>query len=166
MPYLVDGHNLIGTWPGLRVGDRRAEEHLRIVLARFLRRRRVKGVLVFDGDPPDGEARRERDLGPLRVVYAGPGAGAADRRILRRVEELERPREWTVVTSDRALGQACRSRGARWVRSAELRGEMEALLASGERGSEDSPALRPHEVEDWLAWFEREGGESSDGEES
>jgi predicted RNA-binding protein with PIN domain len=107
--------------------------------------------------------RREQDLGPLRIVYAGPGPGAADRVILRRVEELDRPGEWTVVTSDRALGQACRSRGARWVRAGELRAEMEPVLAAEEEGGEDTASLRPHEVEDWLAWFERQGAKGGKG---
>jgi predicted RNA-binding protein with PIN domain len=110
-------------------------------------------ILVFDGDPPDDGTRRDLSLGPLRVLYAGPGAGAADRRIVELVEARARPREWTVVTSDRALGQACRTRGALWQRAAEFRSLLEQALARGE--DETRGALGPDEVADWLAWFEQ-----------
>ena len=66
MPLLIDGDNLLGTWPGRKRSDaeRRA---LTGQLDRLATRQRRRVVIVFDGPQPPGH-----HPGP-DVHFAGPG---------------------------------------------------------------------------------------------
>jgi predicted RNA-binding protein with PIN domain len=113
VPYLIDGDNLLGTWP-----DRARSEEQRRELAAELDRcsramaRRV--VVVFDGLRPPEQAPL------LDVHYAGPGSDA-DSLLLTLLRCEREPHAWTVVTSDRALGDRCRYLGAAVERSDRFR---------------------------------------------
>ena len=138
MPYLVDGDNLLGTWPGRSrsEGEKRA---LCRQLLRFARRQRRRVVVVFDGpNPPVPFPSND-------AVFSGPGR-SADAVIMDRLRHEADPRGWTVVTSDRSLGDQCRWIGARVERSDRFR----PLLGEQSEG-EDSD--EPVDVGDWLDWF-------------
>ncbi|HKQ61349.1 MAG TPA: NYN domain-containing protein [Candidatus Polarisedimenticolaceae bacterium] len=138
MPWLVDGDNLLGTWPG-----RRRTERERRALAQQLGRLAVREgrrvVVVFDGPTPPGPA-----FGP-EVHFAAPAS--ADQRILAWLEREADPRGWTVVTSDRSLADRCRHRQARVERSDAFR----KRLAPG--GEAEKPE-READVSYWLEQFE------------
>ncbi len=145
---LIDGHNLMGRTPGLSLAD---EERSRAVLverlAAWASGRREPVLAVFDGNRAGG-AHAER-VGALGVVYA-PAGRSADDEILRRLERGN-PRTVTVVTSDRGLARAARSRGARVLTCEQLLERM-ASRARGRPGPE--PAAAPDEVEYWLRKFQ------------
>jgi len=64
VPILVDGDNLLGTWPGRRRSDaeRRA---LAFELGRFATQQRRRVVVVFDGPAPPSSTLGED------VLFAG-----------------------------------------------------------------------------------------------
>ncbi len=104
MPRVIDGDNLLGTWPGRSRAD--AEKHALAREVDGLRReenRRV--VLVFDGSSPPGVS-----YGP-DVRFAGKGR-KADAVILELLRQESDKRGWTVVTNDRSLADQCRWLGA------------------------------------------------------
>jgi predicted RNA-binding protein with PIN domain len=119
MAYLVDGDNLLGTWPDRRRTDaeRRA---LADELARLARHERRRCVVVFDGyaetTPPED----------VDVVFAGRSRSADD-AILERLRHESAPGDWTVVTADRSLGDRCRHLGATVVRSDRFRRRLREL---------------------------------------
>jgi predicted RNA-binding protein with PIN domain len=139
VPILVDGDNLLGTWPGRRRSDaeRRA---LAFELGRFAARQRRRVVVVFDGPAPPSS-----DLGQ-DVLFAGSGRSADD-VILGLLRNETDPRGWTVATSDRSLGDQCRWLGARIERSDRFR----RRLGPG-RGAE-----KPDRETDVAYWLERFG---------
>lgn len=138
MPFLVDGDNLLGTWPGRKRSD--AERRgLAFELDRFAARHRRRVVVVFDGNPPPGV-----DLGP-DVRFSGPGR-TADDVILGFLRDVEDRRGWIVVTSDRSLGDQCRYLDARVERADGFRKRL--LNQSGEEKPQ-----REDDVEYWLAQF-------------
>ena len=105
MPRIVDGDNLLGTWPGRLRSDRERRTLAREIATLALRERR-RVVVVFDGvAPPD--LRPGSDL-----LFAGP-ARSADDAILETLRGETDRRGWTVVTNDRSLGDQCRYLGAR-----------------------------------------------------
>ncbi len=68
-------------------------------------------VVVFDRQPRDVTPGAH---GPIEVVFASrQGRNAADHDIVELVAEDEAPATITVVTSDRALAERVRQRGAR-----------------------------------------------------
>jgi len=138
VPLLVDGDNLLGTWPGRRRSDAERRK-LAFDLGRYSTRERRRVVVVFDGVAPPG-----MNLGP-DVHFAG-GHRTADDLILELLRREKEPRGWTVVTSDRSLGDQCRHLRARVERSDRFRGR----LAGG--AGEEKPE-REDDVDYWLEQF-------------
>jgi predicted RNA-binding protein with PIN domain len=138
MPWLIDGDNLLGTWPGRQRSDaeRRA---LALELQRIAAGRGRQVVVVFDGNAPPG-ARFGAG-----VLFAGPGR-TADDVIVSLLREQEDPAGWVVVTSDRPLGDHCRHVGARIERSDRFRARLQGAQA------QEKPE-RESEIEYWLDVF-------------
>lgn len=147
---LVDGHNLIGRAPGLSLGDEAgSREALLRRLAAFRSGRREALTVFFDGPRPGAAA--EQRFGGLGVVYSGAGA-TADDEILRRLDRGN-PRAATVVTSDRALADQARGRGARVESCEAFLGRLEARRAGP--APAEKPRAEPGEVDRWLDLFTR-----------
>jgi len=150
MPFLVDGDNLLGTWPGRKRSDaeRRA---LAFELGRFSARSRRRIVLVFDGtEPPGGQPGTE-------VHFSGRGR-TADDLILDYLRGVGDRRGWIVITSDRSLGDQCRYLDARLERCDRFR---KRLI---EHTTEEKPE-HESDVEYWLEQFgdDREDQRPDDG---
>lgn len=136
MILLVDGYNVVYGAPesrGAALGDARAELERR--LAAYRARHRTVGVEVYwDGDRdvrPSGITRVQG----IRVVYT---SGSADRAIVERVRELDRPGRVTVVTDDGALARRVRAEGAAVLPVAALAERLKGPLPPG-----DEQKLRP-----------------------
>src|SRR5207249_12292315 len=98
MPYIVDGHNLLGQTPGLSLTDPGDRGRLVSVLAAFCRERRCRMTIFFDGEPPRG-GRAVLHLGGVRIVHSGRGRSADD-AILDMIRGSRTPADITLVTSD------------------------------------------------------------------
>ena len=152
MPYLVDGNNVMGQSVGWHKDKRRARLLLLDKLAAFAERKGASVSVVFDGAPDDfvADGSLYRDV---RVHYSARGSDA-DARIRSLVEAARERRTLIVVTSDRALADSVRARGARVLRSGEFRRMM------GERGAgeEANPGaekkeVRPDDTAHWMRYF-------------
>ena len=119
--WIVDGHNVIFAVPTLQrlqISGRREEARARLAeaLEQFSIARGERVLVVFDGarvSGPTGGDRRPL----LEIVYAPPGEGAADDRIVRAARTgSERGLAITVVTNDVATLANRLPRGVRHVR--------------------------------------------------
>jgi predicted RNA-binding protein with PIN domain len=121
--YLVDGNNLMGQIPGWHRDKPAARRRLLKQLAAFARSNKEQISVVFDGKPdeliPDGSAYHG-----VKVLYASKGSDA-DARIKKLVESSQSKQHIIVVTSDKRLALAVRSRGANSMRSGQFRRLME-----------------------------------------
>jgi predicted RNA-binding protein with PIN domain len=109
--YLIDGYNVIlsssfGSKEKGGVRGRRevpsvdAERlHFLRLLAEYVRRKRVRMTVVWDGGAPGVRSRSETNNG-VQNIYT-PSGLKADEQIIRLVEKRENPREVTVVSDDR-----------------------------------------------------------------
>ena len=100
MYFLIDGYNLIFTLSC----SKKSLQSLRQEVIQYLRkefaRKKIKGMLVFDG-----AHRRDEESGlsypsPLIVAYA-PKGQSADEYIIEKLEISKNPKIITVITNDR-----------------------------------------------------------------
>lgn len=152
---LVDGHNLIGRLPDIRLEDRDDEARLVSRLQAYAGRTRKRVTVVFDRGMPGGRSENLSG-GRVTVVFAPTGRNA-DRVLIERIRRSRNPRGLIVVTSDREVIAAAEGRGARVIHSEAFAGELEASPASSGGAKEDAH-LSPEEVEAWLALFEEREG--------
>ena len=143
MPRVIDGDNLLGTWPGRSRGDADKRALAReIDVLRREEKRRV--VVVFDGSPPPGVSYG------ADVLFSGRGR-KADAVILELLRHEDDKRGWTVVTNDRSLADQCRFMGAR----------VEGTHGFRERLSRDSSGEKPEVADDMGYWLEQFGEDDS-----
>lgn len=150
MPYLIDGHNLIGQTPGLSLEDPDDEARLVQLVKRFCSRRKKKATVIFDRGLPGGSSPLSG--GGVEVRFA-PLSSTADALIRRRLRELPDAKNWTVVTSDVEVARTARAKGARVTSSAEFAAEMAAADARVEKGEAD---LSKDEVARWEEIFRQQ----------
>lgn len=143
MARIVDGDNLLGSWPGRDRSDAE-KRNLAGEIGRMAAADRRRVVLVFDGEsptPPPGGAETR---------FAGRGRTADDLILAFLRAEPERA-GWTVVTSDRSLADRCRSLGATVERCDVFRKRIEAR-----------PEREKPEHTDVSFWLEVFGGSGPD----
>ena len=141
MPTVIDGDNLLGTWPGRSRGDADKRTLAREVdVLRRTEKRRF--VVVFDGSPPPGVSYG------TDVLFSGSGR-TADAVILELLRHESDKRGWTVVTNDRSLADQCRWLGAR----------VESARSFRERLVVDSAGEKPEKEGDLTYWLGQFGGD-------
>jgi predicted RNA-binding protein with PIN domain len=154
MPYIIDGHNLIGALPTISIRDPEDERLLIDMLQTFLSRARKKGVVYFDRRAPGAEASRRTPNLQIRFVSRPQRADDAIRAHIQRLGR-EAP-NWTVVSSDRELIALALRAGARSMHSQQFA----TLLSPSHAGETDAEKpSRPRsqeEIEAWEALFSRD----------
>jgi predicted RNA-binding protein with PIN domain len=149
MPYLIDGHNLIGQMPDLSLADPDDERKLVELLRAFLVRTGKKGAVIFDKGQPGGGTQWSNNV--LEVRFA-PMPKTADDVIRERLMREKNPRGLVVVTADQALATAARRVRATVTPSADFAREMK-LKPSTLRKKEAN--LTAEEIEAWEKEFKR-----------
>lgn len=140
MPWLVDGDNLLGAWPG-RARTAAERQALALELRALANRERRRIVVVFDG-APSGPAPG------VDVEYSGAGRSADD-CILARLRAAADPAGWTVVTNDRSLADRCR-----WSRA-----RVEACHVFRRRVPRQPAGEKPEREDDAGYWLRVFGGD-------
>jgi len=151
MPFLIDGHNLIGRGqlPDLRLDDPEDEAKLVARLRAYCARTGKRVTVVFDRGLPGG--RSELSGGGVKVVFASAGH-TADGILRERIRRARDPRGLTVVTSDREVIAAAQAREARVMRSEEFAAQLSASRPV-EVGGKKKEHLSAEEVKEWLQIF-------------
>lgn len=116
MPYLIDGYNLLRAVQGIHEEYAQiAEAGLCRILSEYIRIKRSRGQIVFDGiGPPDRSVLC--GYGNLEVFFSGQRYEADD-VIEEKIEDNSAPKSLIVVSSDRRIRAAANSRKAVAVRS-------------------------------------------------
>ncbi|MDX2029076.1 MAG: NYN domain-containing protein [Blastocatellia bacterium] len=157
--YLIDGNNVIGG----RVGWHRDKEGARLRLIRelavFVRVRKIRLTVVFDGAPdpafPEGASHRG-----VRILYARKGSDA-DTRIIEMVEAERNRKNLVVITSDGRLLARVRVCGVRVLRAGEFRRLLDETLADAPaRANPEEPA--DNDMDSWMRYFGVDPDEEDD----
>lgn len=155
MPLLIDGHNLIGKMPNLRLDDPEDEARLVARLRAFAARTGQRITVVFDQGLPGGRSR-ELSGGGIEVIFA-PIGRSADGILRERIRRARDPRGLIVVTSDRTIATEARACGAHVMRAEEFAAQLSARPQAV--GTKPDEHLSPQEVKEWLRVFESRGRE-------
>jgi len=149
MPLLIDGHNLIGRMSDLSLDDPDDEVKLVQRVRRHCLRHRRQATIIFDAGLPGGPAPH-LSAPPVAVVFAAPGV-TADHLICQRIRRARDPRGLLVVSSDRVVQEAARSRGGRVIPAEEFA----AQLADDQTREPGEQGLSKEQVAEWLELFSR-----------
>ncbi len=152
MPILIDGHNLIGQMSDISLEDPDDEVHL-VQRLRAYRARTGKSItVVFDNGGFYSPPSKLSGAG-IRVRFA-PLGSSADVLLKKYIRRAANPRGLKVVSSDQAVMQAARERGAQVVSASTFAAELSQLGVVKDRPERK---LSPEEVAEWLKIFGSEG---------
>jgi predicted RNA-binding protein with PIN domain len=151
MPYLVDGNNLAHALGLSRDGLADRDACLKTVAA-FCRSRGARATVFFDGPAPGG-ARTSIHLHRVRVVFSE--ARSADDLILDLLKTSKSPKDFTLVTSDKSLGDRARREGVTIQRCHEFTTRLDkGPVEAGDRSEKPAGRESSEEIEAWLAVFD------------
>jgi hypothetical protein len=158
MPYLIDGHNLIGALPDIDIADPDDEAKLLIKLKGFAARRRSKCTVIFDSGLPGGASSMSSRS--VTVIFASARHSNADALLKRRIATIRDVKGWTVVSSDREVADYARRRRMRQLTAQEFAREMERPAAAPDAGDVDEkPAPSQADVDEFMSLFGADNAE-------
>lgn len=149
MYYLIDGYNLIFSLAESKESLQILRQKVIRALQKQFARRKISGMLVFDG-----AHRRDEESGlsyssSLVVAYA-PKGQSADEYIVEHIEVATNPKQITVVTNDRGLARHSKSAGAK----VQLNDEFIAWLKKRKKKTAEEPAETQQNIDRLLKIFE------------
>ncbi len=153
MHYLIDGHNLISKMDAISLEDPNDEVKMVLLLRKWAAGKRNRKVtVVFDGGVPGGEDQY-LSTSKVKVLFA-PGNLSADDLIITRINRVDNPTEYMVVTSDREVQSAARKRKLALITSEDFSPMVDAT-DSGDDNVEISPdpEISADELTEWLELF-------------
>ena len=153
MQWLIDGHNLIGQMPNLRLDDAHDEEELLEYLRRYRARTGHTVTVVFDAGQ-DYQPAKTHQQGGITVQFVRQGQ-TADQVLIRRIHQVKNPQAVMVVTSDREVEQAARQARIRVVSAQEFARRLHQPTSLAEEKGQTDIELSPDEVDEWLTIFNR-----------
>lgn len=151
MPYIIDGHNLIGALPDISLGDAEDERELMAKLQASLSQLRKRAVVYFDRRAPG--AKGALHTPNIQVRFIGRPK-TADDAIRRHIKALGREApNWTVVSTDWELRDLARRSGAVSMTSQEFATLMSRRQGPDPDGGAEKPS--PPTSEGEIAAWER-----------
>lgn len=155
MPLLVDGHNLIGQVTGLSLADADDEAQLVLLLRRYSTAKRGRQVIVVFDRGVYGHPQQLNGYGI--TCYFARSPQDADAELIKRLRAIQRPREWTLVTSDQAIVRVAAERGVRVIGAHEFARQLQAGPIRTAAAPEEKRDVRlsDAEVEEWLEFFRK-----------
>lgn len=124
---IVDGYNMINSWPELKsIGKdnfESAREKLIELLENYRAYKGMRAVLVFDAHLVKGSMEKHETFGGLEIVYTKENE-TADAYIEKLADEVGRMYNILVATSDWLEQQVVLGRGAARISARELRTEV------------------------------------------
>ncbi len=156
MPYIIDGNNLVGSSPDISLEDPDARDKVIEIVRQFQQNRKNSVTVVFDGQP--GEVVKVQDMpSKFNIVYPRNGV-TADDEIKHILNGFTYFKEVVLVTSDRALKDFARKKGAKTVNAIEFYYELKRFSRvhgkKEEKKKRIEVELSDSEVDQWMKIFD------------
>lgn len=149
MPYIIDGHNLVGKIPSLNLDDLDDEQELIKLLQEYCLQTGKDIEVYFDKSATGHTRAHVHGRVTARFVRSGETADQAIARHLKRLGN--QAANWTVVSSDRQVQNAAKRARARVIPSETFSADL--LAESASPGSSDEPNINEDEIDEWLDLF-------------
>jgi predicted RNA-binding protein with PIN domain len=148
MPYLIDGHNLIGKMSGVSLSDIDDEMAVVQLLDIYFTRKRKKAEIFFDKANLLGQTQFRSAFLEVRFVRQPK---TADEAIVERLEKLRgNANNFIVISSDKWVMERAAQKGARVISSQEF----QQIIENDQPNGKKDRLLSQKEVEDWLDLFQ------------
>lgn len=158
MNLLIDGHNLIGQIPSISLADPDDEAKLVALLRSYAVRRRNRQVVVVFDNGVYGHPQQLSGYGVTCHFARSPQD--ADTQLIRRLQAITKPREWCLISSDRAVARAALDRGIKVVDARTFAAQLAPTPRHGAAPAEKREVrLSEAEVAEWMRLF----GEDPEG---
>ena len=155
MPIIIDGHNLLWSIGEMsKDSEPISDVQLCRIVSRYLKLVGENGEMVFDGTGPPQKTSFD-NLNNLEVIFCGFGT-EADTIIEDKIRANSAPKRLTVVSSDRRLRDAARSRRAVSMKSEMFWGNIRKELRRKKRANEPAAkqkGISEGETKQWLEFF-------------
>jgi predicted RNA-binding protein with PIN domain len=153
--FIIDGNNLLHTIYKLE-GDSGAISDVGLcrILSRYFSLTGEKGEIIFDGTGPPDKSGFD-NIGNLEVFFAGLGTDA-DTVVEDKISANTAPKRLTIVSSDRRLRSAARTRKATSMKSDVFWNDVQKQLSRkrpAKEPTEKRQGLNEGETEQWLEFF-------------
>jgi hypothetical protein len=153
--FIIDGHNLLHTIYKSE-GDSGATSDVGLcrILGRYFKLTGEKGEMVFDGTGPPDKSGFD-NISNLEVFFAGLRTDA-DTVIEDKISANTAPKRLTIVSSDRRLRKAARTRKATSMKSDVFWNDVQKQLSRKrpeKEPTEKRQGLNEGETEQWLEFF-------------
>ena len=153
--FIIDGHNLLHTVLKAE-GDSEVVSDIMLcrIVGKYLRQTGRRGEIIFDGTGPPDKDVFDR-MGGVEVLFAGRGTDA-DTVIEDKIKANTAPKRLTIVSSDRRLRKAARTRKAAAVKSEDFWNNVQKHLSRKRHAREPAEkrrGLSESETDLWLEFF-------------
>ena len=152
---IIDGHNLLHSIVKLsEEAESINDVQLCWIISRYLRAIRKQGEIIFDGTGPRDKSHFD-NIANLEVCFAGLGKDA-DTVIENKIKANTAPKRLSIVSSDRRLRDAARSRKATAVKSEVFWDNLQKQLKRKKPVKEPEAkrtGLSESETKQWLEIF-------------
>ncbi len=143
MSLIIDGHNLIGVLPEIRLGDPDDERQLLQRLRSYRAHSGARPMVVFF-DSSDLPAQfPELSSTGIRVHFSAPGQ-TADDAIVQFLGRQKQPGQYAVVTNDLELSERVKRAGASWIRASAFASHL-SYAPSGKTAADPFSAIDPRD---------------------
>ena len=152
---IIDGHNLLHSIVKVHKDyGPTSDIQLCWIVSRYMKAIGENGEIVFDGTGPRDKSRFD-NIANLEVFFAGLGSDA-DSVIENKIKACTAPKRLTVVSSDRRLRDAARTRKATAVKSEVFWDNLQKQLNQKKPVKEPEAkrsGLTESETRQWLEFF-------------
>jgi len=153
--FIIDGHNLLHTVYKLEgESESISDVGLCRILGGYFKLTGEKGVMIFDGTGPPDKTGFD-NISNLEVFFAGIRTDA-DTVIEDKISASTAPKGLTIVSSDRRLRAAARTRKATSMKSDVFWNDIQKQLnrkRPAKEPTEKRQGLNKGETEQWLEFF-------------
>jgi len=150
MPYLIDGHNLIGKMPYISLSDLDDEQDLFNLLDSYFKSIRKKAVVFFDQASLANTNKFHSAFVEARFIL---NPSSADEAILLRIRKLGgNAKNYTIITSDHWIADNAHAAGATVVSSEDFSN----ILLSANKTSTNERNQTKDDIDYWLNQFHKD----------
>ncbi len=160
MRYLIDGHNLIGQLSEIDLADPDDEAKLVLRLRQWVASGRKREVtVIFDHGLPGGRWRAMSNK-HLKAIFASQDK-TADELLIRRINQAQDPKAYTLISSDRQVLRAAKRRRMPYISAETFAKQLEKTEYSQDGSKEEQSIaegkpedLSEEEIAEWLSIFD------------